>query len=55
MKKYFILLFLFSALYVYAETVPEFKERVMRLGEYWETNDKPREVNQDITAYWHIT
>ena len=24
----------------------------MRLGEYWETNDKPREVNQDITAYW---
>ena len=52
MKKYFILLFLFSALYVYAETVPEFKERVMRLGEYWETNDKPREVNQDITAYW---
>ena len=39
MKKYFILLFLFSALYVYAETVPEFKERVMRLGEYWETND----------------
>lgn len=52
MKKYLILLFLFSALNLYAETVPEFKERVMRLGEYWETNDKPREVNQDITAYW---